>query len=403
VRERFRNSQAGRLVQAQQGEAAYWAFVPNPLPPPLPLDLELLRAQADASQAVGELAGLGRTLANPHLLIRPFVRREAVLSSRIEGTQAELADLYAYEAGQLSLPGQRPPEADVREVLNYVHALEYGIERLATLPVSLRLMRELHERLMAGVRGGAATPGEFRHSQNWIGQPGCTLAQADFVPPPPAEMQGALSDLEEYLHRDDGYPLLMRLAFVHYQFEAIHPFLDGNGRIGRLLLSLLSVHWGLLPLPLLYLSGYFESHRSDYYGLLAAVSERGAWRDWLLFFLRGVAEQARDANARAKRLQDLQIEWRRQLLEERSAGLLLRLVESLFKNPMLTVPQAQLLLGVTHRSAQHSVDKLVQVGILRPAGKSVRARVYVAPAIVDTVDMPLHAERNDTLSDKGII
>jgi Fic family protein len=373
------------LVQAQQGEAAYWAFVPNPLPPPLPLDLELLRAQADASQAVGELAGLGRTLANPHLLIRPFVRREAVLSSRIEGTQAELADLYAYEAGQLSLPGQRPPEADVREVLNYVHALEYGIERLATLPVSLRLMRELHERLMAGVRGGAATPGEFRHSQNWIGQPGCTLAQADFVPPPPAEMQGALSDLEEYLHRDDGYPLLMRLAFVHYQFEAIHPFLDGNGRIGRLLLSLLSVHWGLLPLPLLYLSGYFESHRSDYYGLLAAVSERGAWRDWLLFFLRGVAEQARDANARAKRLQDLQIEWRKRFQVLRVPGLVLSVVDLLFVNPIVTASDVQARFGVSHPTAMQALRRMEAAGVVIEATGGRRNRLYVARAVMETV------------------
>jgi Fic family protein len=267
----------------------------------------------------GELAGLGRALPNPHLLIAPLVRREAVLSSRIEGTQTDLADLYAYEAGQLALPGLRPapPESDVREVLNYVRALEFGLERVHSLPVSLRLARELHARLMEGVRGGRATPGEFRRSQNWIGPPGCTLNEADYVPPPVAEMHEALDALEKYLHAQGDYPPLVRLAFIHYQFEAIHPFLDGNGRMGRLLLSLLLVNWDLLPLPLLYLSAYFERYRSGYYDLLMAVSQRGDWREWALFFLRGVAEQARDAITRIKGLQDLQIAWRERLTQAR--------------------------------------------------------------------------------------
>ncbi len=276
--ERFQNTPAGRLLQVGQDQTAYWAFAPNPLPPVLVWDAELVRVLSDADRALGELAGLGRTMPNPNLLIRPFIRREAVLSSRIEGTQADIADLYAYEAGQLPLPGVKPapPESDVREVLNYVHAMEYGLERIQTLPVSLRLLRELHERLLAGVRGDQATPGEFRRTQNWIGRPGCTLNDADFVPPPVAEMNAALDAFEKYLHAGNAYPPLVRLAVIHYQFEAIHPFLDGNGRIGRLLISLLLVHWNLLSLPLLYLSAFFERHRKDYYDLLFAVSERGA-------------------------------------------------------------------------------------------------------------------------------
>ena len=192
--ELFRNSAAGRPVRVGQGEAAYWAFVPHPLPPDLPADWELARSLSEADRALSELAGVGRTMPNPHLLIGPFVRREAVLSSRIEGTQADITDLYAYEAGQLPLPGMKPapPESDVREVLNYVRALEYGLERLNTLPVSLRLIRELHERLMAGVRGEHATPGEFRRTQNWIGPPNCTLSEVQFVPPPVPQMHETL-------------------------------------------------------------------------------------------------------------------------------------------------------------------------------------------------------------------
>lgn len=292
--ERFRRSPSGRVLQMGQGEAAYWAYVPHPLPPEITWDVDLVCALSDADRALGQLAGLGRALPNPHLLIRPFIRREAVLSSRIEGTQTDLPHLYAYEAGQLALPGldPAPPEADMREVLNYVHALEYGLERLNTLPVSLRLLRELHGVLMKGVRGEQATPGEFRRTQNWIGPPGCTLNDATYVPPPPPELMPALAAFESYLHSDGSLPPLIRLALIHYQFEAIHPFLDGNGRIGRLIIVLLMNHWNLLPLPLLYLSAFFHRYRDQYYHLLLMVSQQGAWREWSEFFLQGVAEQS---------------------------------------------------------------------------------------------------------------
>lgn len=385
--ERFRISPSGQLLRIGASEAAYWAFMPNPLPPDLPFDAELVRILSDADRALGELAGQGRTLPNPQLLIRPFVRREAVLSSRIEGTQADIADLYAYEAGQLPLPGVKPapPESDVHEVYNYVRALEYGLERLSTLPVSLRLTRELHERLMEGVRGDKATPGEFRRSQNWIGRPGCSLNEAEYVPPPAPEMTEALDALEKYLHRENSYPPLMRLAFIHYQFEAIHPFLDGNGRIGRLLISLLLVDWNLLPLPLLYLSAYFERRRQDYYDLLLGVSERGTWHEWVMFFLRGVAEQAVDANNRAKRLQDLQIEWRRQLIKARASASSLHLADSLFESPMLSISKAQQVLGVTYHSAQRSVERLVRAGILRQRGETAYGKTFVADDILSAV------------------
>jgi Fic family protein len=351
-------------------------------------DRELLQAASDAAYALGELAALGRMIANPHLLISPFLRREAVLSSRIEGTRADIADVYAFEAGQLPLPGlgSAPPVSDVQEVLNYVRALEYGLQRLETLPVSLRLIRELHERLMDGVRGAHATPGEFRRSQNWIGGLDSTPDSADYVPPPVTEMLEALDAFEKYLHdRSDDQPPLVQLAFIHYQFEAIHPFLDGNGRIGRLLLSLLLVEWKLLSLPLLYLSAYFERRRQAYYDLLLAVSEQGDWRAWVLFFLAGVAEQARDAGARAKQLQDLQTEWRQRLSEMGRSTLPMRLADYLFAAPILTIPQAQQVLQVTYASAQRAVARLERAGILEQRGESSYAKTYVAGEILDVI------------------
>jgi Fic family protein len=321
--------------------------------------------------------------------VGPFIRREAVLSSRIEGTETDIADLYGYEAGQLPLPGLGRPgvsELDAREVLNYVRALEYGLERLDTLPASLRLMRELHERLMEGVHGERATLGEFRRSQNWIGRPRCTLNEADFVPPPPDQMHAALDALEKYLHAQDDQPELVRLALIHYQFEAIHPFLDGNGRIGRLLVSLLLVHWGLLPLPLLYLSAFFEAHRDEYYDLLMAVSERGAWSEWVAFFLRGVGEQARDAVARATRLQDLQLEWRSQLQEGGVPAWILGLMDMLFETPLVSGQMVQKRFGVSHPTAMKGIRRLEDMGILREITGKERNRLYLATAVVNGVE-----------------
>jgi len=388
-RGRFQNSSAGRVVKVGTGRTAYWAFVPHDLPPELEWDRKLVLVLAEAERSLGELAGLGRAIPNPHLLVGPFVRREAVLSSRIEGTETDIADLYGYEAGQLPLPGlgqREPSRSDAHEVLNYVRALEYGLERIDTLPVSLRLIRECHARLMEGVRGEHATPGEFRTSQNWIGRPGCTLNEADFVPPPPTEMRAALDAFEEYLHEEDDQPGLVRLAFIHYQFEAIHAFLDGNGRIGRLLLSLLLVHWELLPLPLLYLSVFFNQHRDDYYDLLHAVSERGAWEEWVEFFLRGVAEQANDAIGRAKQLQDLQITWRSQLQEVGLPTWMLGLADVLFETPLVSGQMVQKRFGVSHPTAMKGLRRLEDMGILREITGKERNKLYLATAVVNTVE-----------------
>lgn len=279
--DQFEPSANGRVIQAWADQRPYWAFVPTPLPPQIGWDLELSSTLADASLALGELAGLGRTMPNPQLLIAPFLRREAVLSSRIEGTQAGVTNVYAYEAGQLVLPGIMPevPQSDVQEVFNYVRALEYGIERVKTFPLSLRLLRELHNILMESVRGSRLDPGMFRRRQNWIGGSLYDPSDANYVPPPVHEMQQSLDDLEKYLHTESSLPPLLRIGLIHYQFEAIHPFLDGNGRIGRLLITLLLIEWKLLPFPLLYLSAFFERHRQAYCDCLQSVSERGAWHE----------------------------------------------------------------------------------------------------------------------------
>ena len=382
---RFGNQAPGRLLRQAGGDATFHAFVPDPLPPPLEFDLKLTNRLAEATAAVGELAGLARSLGNPYIFIQPFIRREALASSRIEGTEAELGELYVFEAEQRVMAGvaNDTPASAVREVYNYVRALDYGLERLQSFPLSLRVIREIHERLMRGVRGERATPGEFRRSQNWIGPPGCTLNEATYVPPPVDEMNQALGNLETYLHSDnDPYHPLARLAFIHYQFEAIHPFIDGNGRVGRLLLSLLSVRWGLVPQPLLYLSAFFERNRERYYEGLLAVSEQGRWREWTDFILLAVTEQAEDAIERTKRLQDLQARWRALMSGERSQKPL-ALAEHLFVTPVISIPEAQSLLRMTYHGARLNIQKLVDYGILRQIGYETYDKVYIADDIIE--------------------
>jgi Fic family protein len=347
----------------------------------------LANALSEADRALAELAGTARNLPNPHLLIGPFIRREAVLSSRIEGTEASLSDLFYFEAGAPGSPrGFRGLAADVREVANYVRAMEYGLKRLRDLPLSLRLIREIHGKLMEGVRGERLTPGEFRRSQNWIGPPGCNLMEATYVPPPVHEMTEALGELEKFLHARSSLPPLMKMAMVHYQFEAIHPFLDGNGRIGRLLVSFLLCHEALLREPLLYLSAYFERERQEYYRLLLAVSQSGAWEDWIRFFLGGVADQSRDAIWRTGKLLELWQKYRRMFETARASALLLRMVDGLFEAPVVTIPIAAKRLGITQRSAAMNIQKLVDAGILSEVTGRERYRVFLARGILETIE-----------------
>ncbi len=375
----FVKNGSGRLVKSAQG---YWAFVPNPLEPQLNFSLSLIQTLSEADRAVSELAGIARTLPNPHLLIGSFVRREAVLSSRIEGTRASFSDLLFFEAANLRVD-QVP---DVREVANYVKALEYGLKRLNSLPLSLRLIKEIHSLLLEGLQSEIYTPGEFRRSQNWIGPPGCTLMDATYVPPPVEEMNGALDKFEKYLHAQSQLPPLIRMALIHYQFEAIHPFLDGNGRMGRLLVTLLLCSEGILTQPLLYLSAYIEQNRNEYYHLLLKVSQTGAWSEWIAFFLNAVATQARDAIQRTDHLLDLWQRYREKMRQRKASALLLQIVDDLFAQPVITNPGITKKLSITPRSAQLNIDKLIAAGLIEEATGQRRNRVYVAQEILTIIE-----------------
>ena len=373
----FKNSPSGKLIRATGG---YWAFVPNPLPPSINWDVDLVFLLSKADRALGILSGLGETLPNPHLMIYPFIRREAVLSSRIEGTQSSLSDLLLFEATQVE------KHRDVREVQNYVRAMEYGLKRLNEFPLSLRFIRELHGILMEKVRGEQATPGEFRQSQNWIGSLGATLNEATFVPPPVPEMMECLHQLEKFLHSGHTLPPIIEAALVHYQFEAIHPFLDGNGRIGRLLIVLFLCYRNVLSKPLLYLSAFFERHRQKYYDLLLNVSTIGAWREWIEFFLKAVVEQSEDAVTRSRQLQELQRQYFQVAREKHFSPSALQLLDFIFMKPILNTKTAQDFLKITFPGAQNSIKMLLEASILTEITGRQRDRVYAASEVLKILD-----------------
>jgi len=363
-------------------QGSYSAFVPAPLPPELDWTPRLIGALSDADRLVGRLAGEGGRLPNPHILIRPFVRREAVLSSKIEGTQATLGELLAAEVGATV---DRSPD-DLREVSNYVVALEHGISRLKKLPLCVRLTRELHEKLMTGVRGQQSAPGHFRKTQNWIGKPGSTIATASYIPPPPGEIEPCLAAWEKFLN-ESRLPPLVTIALAHYQFEAIHPFLDGNGRVGRLLITLFLIERKILPTPLLYLSAFFEASRRDYYDGLRGVSERGAWNDWLEYFLLGVARMSEDALNRATRINQLLAQWQKKVSGESSSNPL-RVVELLGANPFITTKGAADKLGIAFTTAQRAIERLERANIVKQVGDAKRDRVYCAAALLHILEEP---------------
>lgn len=364
---------AGRYVRQPSG---YSAFLPSALPPDPPVQVEgrLQRLLSEADLALGRLDGSIQILPNPDLFVFMYVRKEAVLSSQIEGTQSSLQDLLAAEA-QILDPEQ---PRDVAEVLNYVAAMNYGMERLASLPVSVRLIREIHERLMQGVRGQFLTPGELRTSQNWIGPGGCTLNEATFVPPPPHEVANALGALESFLHADDGLPLLLKIGLAHVQFETIHPFLDGNGRVGRLLITFLLCEKGVLHKPVLYLSHYFKRHRQRYYELLQATRDEGDWEAWLEFFLQGVAEVSVQAAETARRILALREDHRSAIAANlgRAGGNGHIVLEHLFVRPIVSVNEVKDLIGTTYPAANTLVEKFVEIGILEEITGQARNRKF---------------------------
>lgn len=366
------------MIRAERG---YLAFLPPALPPRFELTATLINQLSAADRALGQLAGAGQGLPNPHLISRVLLRREAVLSSRIEGTQASLSELVLFEVEQ-----PRDAASDVREVHNYLLAVDHVLDPGRRLPLSLSLLREAHRILLTDVRGGYATPGEFRTSQNWIGAVDATLDTAAYVPPPPERLWECLDRFEKFLHAEASLPPLLSIAAIHYQFEAIHPFIDGNGRVGRLLIMMLMLEWSLLPAPLLDLSAYIEPRRDRYYEALMDVSTRGDWSGWFAFFLEAVERQAHDALGRAHRLHQLRESMRAGVTTARSSGLLPRLVDALFDVPVLTIPRAREILGVTHRAAAMNIDKLIDADIVREVQTGHRPRTFIAPAIIDAVE-----------------
>lgn len=363
-----KSDRTGRYVRQLTG---YSAFIPNPLPPDPPIDMgSLTGVLSEANLAIGRLDGVGRTLPNPDLFVAMYVRREAVLSSQIEGTQSTLDDVLAYEldASTARLPG------DVSEVVNHVAAMNYGLTRLETLPLSLRLIREIHEQLMAGVRGAEKDPGEFRRSQNWIGPRGGTLNDAAFIPPPITELDRLLGDFETFARTPGPLPALVHAGLVHAHFETIHPFLDGNGRVGRLLITFLLVHEGILHRPLLYLSYFLKRHRAEYYDRLMAVRHDGNWESWLDFFLRGVAETAEEATLKAVAIVQMR-EVHRTAVSDLGAHAI-QALDHLYERPVINVAALEEALNVSWPTANKLVQQFQEKGLLEEMTGFRRNRVF---------------------------
>lgn len=373
------NSEKWSAGSTRRTAAGYEAFFPNALPTSLDYPESVVKSLTDATAAVHRLAGASRLLQTPEILIGPYVRIEAILSSRIEGTQATMGQLLEFEAA-----GEEEPRGDLQEVVNYVSALNHAVGRLPDLPLSSRLIREAHGILMRDVRGEHATPGEFRVSQNWIGPQGSTIESASFVPPPHEDLAQAMSELERFLH-NRALPNLIAIGLAHYQFETIHPFLDGNGRIGRLLIVLMMIEREILEQPVLYLSAYFEKWRDQYYEMLDHTRRTSDPFPWLEFFLNGITEMAKEAEDRAVRLTNLQSDLRARLLDGGGTPTAIRLAERLLDLPYVSVSRVAKQLGVAFPTAQRAVDDLVGRGILEEITGRRRNRIYLSQNVMDIV------------------
>lgn len=371
---KLNQNRSGRYITQIAG---YKAFIPKPLPPdpPIQLDDEMLQLLSQADIALGRLDGASEILPNSDLFVAMYVSKEALLSSQIEGTQASLIDVLAFE----SEAAEPENPQDIEEVINYINALNYGLQRLDTLPLSLRLIREIHAKLLAGVRGAERNPGEFRTSQNWIGHHGCSIETAKFVPPPTADMHTTLNDIEFFLHSNDPIPILLKVGLVHAQFETAHPFLDGNGRMGRLLITFILCQQGILRKPLLYLSHFFKLNKLEYYDYLQKVRDEGDWESWLKFFLRGVYDVAQEATITARNIVQLREHHRNVIAKNfhRSAGPAYKLLEYLYKRPIITIKGAAEVTNQTFANANKLVMKFQEYGILREMTQQQRFRRFM--------------------------
>lgn len=386
-RKDFDETAPGEIVPTTTPKGTYSAFRPDPLPPTISTEY-LITPLAEATQALGRLHGIGPRVGSREILIEPFIRKEALESSQIEGTHATLSDIYAYEAGQETLIDEDRRQG-TQEVVNYLHALTHGLEAITTGdPITVELLCEMHNRLLSGVRGDEANPGELRTTQNFIGSTPY-IQDARYVPPPPTDIPDLFEDLLEYANQDTDHHPLLRIGLIHYQFETIHPFLDGNGRLGRLLISLLLQRDGLLPEPYLYLSSYFNARRSEYVDHLLAVSQRGNWEEWLLFFLRGVQSQGDEAHQRANLLVDLREDYQHRYQSERSENIL-ELVMRLFEDPYLDVNTAADWMGVEYSTANRLVAQLEDDGILEELTGKERNRFYRASEVFEIINKPIN-------------
>lgn len=361
----------------------YTAFVPAALPPhpPIELDNELQSLTSDAALAVGRLDGMVHTVPDSDFFVAMYVRREAVLSAQIEGTQSSLEDLLEVELR----PKSKSETSDVSDIVNYVRAMNRGLGLLNELPVCLRLIRELHIEVVRDTRGGHAYAGEFRRTQNWIGRPGSTLKTATFVPPPVTEMHQALNDLERFLNARSGLPSLVETALIHAQFEAIHPFLDGNGRVGRLLITLILIERGLLKKPLLYLSWYLKQFRAEYYQRLQEIRTDGNWEAWIRFFLTGIRETAREAAATAERLFQMREEHQIHVVSE-AGPTGLQLLSELYRHPVSNISNIATALDVGFNTAKRLVHQFVELGLLTEITGLKRDRIFRYDAYVSIFD-----------------
>ncbi len=373
----YQNDYTARAGTYRQQRDGYRAFIPTPLPPDSPVkitgELQVLLSQAD--RALGRLDGSIQTLPHPDLFVLMYVRKEAVLSSQIEGTQSSLQDLLAAEA-RIFTPNRAN---DVGEVVNYVNAMNHGLKRLSEIPVSIQLIREIHAKLLQGTRGSHLTPGELRSSQNWTGPAGCTLHEALFVPPPPHQVAEDMSQLERFIHAETDLPLLVKIGLAHGQFETIHPFLDGNGRVGRLLITFLLCEREVLQKPVLYLSWFFKQHRQQYYDELQSVRDAGTWERWLTFFLRGVVEVSKQATDTARQILVLREEHRRVITDNfgRAAANGHRVLEYIYEYPIVSVSSVQRLTGITYTAANNLVARMANCGILHEFTGQTRNRRFM--------------------------
>ena len=366
-------NRSGSYVQNLSGEAEYRSFQPAPLPPnpPVTLDEDTQKLLIEANRRIALLDGLSSRIPNMDLFVAMYIRKEALVSSQIEGTQCTLDDV-------LDPTIKANVNGDVSDVINYIKATEYAINRLDTLPLCNRLIKETHAVLLSGVRGGEKTPGEFRISQNWIGGQGSTLRNARYIPPNPQDMVEAMSDLEKYINAEDSLDPLIRAALIHYQFETIHPFLDGNGRVGRLLITLFLMQTRILSTPALYISCYLKSNRIEYYDRMTEVRKSGNYEQWIAFFLHAVSETAQDAIETIDKLAALHDRSRSSLADEapRARANLETLLTHIEKNPIIDTRKTSDALGLSYNTTARYVDILCRKGILTQTSKSGKARIY---------------------------